>query len=138
MAKSDDDDVGYGRPPRRSQFKPGQSGNPRGRRSRKKMAEAEIVAMVRDELIELTLKGKKVKVTFFEAAIRKTFHTVLAKGGVRDLEKLLQLCARYGALPEDLRMAQDKAAADAVMDKLADIFDKMIPDDDPEEPLKAA
>lgn len=25
------DDVGYGKPPKRTQFKPGQSGNPKGR-----------------------------------------------------------------------------------------------------------
>jgi uncharacterized protein DUF5681 len=29
--REDNDNVGYGRPPRHSRFKPGQSGNPRGR-----------------------------------------------------------------------------------------------------------
>ena len=30
-SQSQDSDVGYGRPPKASQFKPGQSGNPNGR-----------------------------------------------------------------------------------------------------------
>lgn len=30
--EDDDEDVGYGKPPRRHQFKPGQSGNPKGRK----------------------------------------------------------------------------------------------------------
>jgi Family of unknown function (DUF5681) len=36
-----DDDVGYGKPPKNSQWKPGQSGNPRGRPKRKTLAESE-------------------------------------------------------------------------------------------------
>ena len=31
MPNSNDDTVGYGRPPKSTQFKPGQSGNPSGR-----------------------------------------------------------------------------------------------------------
>ncbi len=31
MAGTDDDGIGYGRPPLHSRFKPGESGNPRGR-----------------------------------------------------------------------------------------------------------
>jgi len=33
MTREDDDDdrVGYGKPPKRTRFRPGQSGNPRGR-----------------------------------------------------------------------------------------------------------
>lgn len=31
MSEDDDDDVGYGKPPKRTQWKKGQSGNPRGR-----------------------------------------------------------------------------------------------------------
>jgi hypothetical protein len=31
MADDNDDEVGYGKPPKHGQFKPGKSGNPRGR-----------------------------------------------------------------------------------------------------------
>lgn len=35
MGKKDDDRVGYKRPPKKNQFKKGQSGNPKGRPKRK-------------------------------------------------------------------------------------------------------
>jgi uncharacterized protein DUF5681 len=123
MAKGKDYEVGYGKPPSQHRFQKGQSGNPRGRRSAK-LNEAELVAKVRDELITLTINGKTRRITAFEAAIRKTHMTVLAKGNVRDLEKLFQLYARYGAEPEELRNAQAKEAADKVIGTILDIFQK--------------
>ena len=113
--------VGYGKPPPEHRFKPGQSGNPRGRKSRKRN-ESEIIAMVRDELVTMTINGKTRRITAFEAATRKTFSTCLAKGNVRDLEKLFQLFARYGAEPEEQRIAQAKEAADKVLETISDIF----------------
>lgn len=123
MADRDDYEVGYGKPPSQHRFKKGQSGNPNGRR-RKKLNEAELVAKVRDELITMTINGKTERITLFEAALRKTYMTVLAKGSVRDLEKLLQLYARFGAEPEALRNAQMKEDADKVLDTIAEIFRK--------------
>lgn len=113
--------VGYGKPPPQHRFQKGQSGNPRGRRSRK-LNESELIAKVRDELITMTINGKTRKITAFEAAIRKTHMTVLSKGNVRDLEKLFQLYARFGAEPEAQRIAQAKEAADKVLETISDIF----------------
>ena len=123
MADGKDYDVGYGKPPAQHRFKKGQSGNPNGRR-RRKLNEAELVAKVRDELITMTVNGKPQRVTLFEAALRKTYMAVLAKGSVRDLEKLLQLYARFGAEPEALRNAQMKEDAEKVLETIATIFRK--------------
>jgi hypothetical protein len=123
MAERKDYDVGYGKPPPQHRFQKGQSGNPRGRRSAK-LNEAELIAKVRDEPITMTINGKVRKVTAFEAAVRKTYMTVLAKGNVRDLEKLLQLYARFGAEPEALRNAQMKEDADKVIETIMTIFHK--------------
>lgn len=123
MAEGKNYEVGYGKPPRQHQFQKGQSGNPRGRKSAK-LNEAELVAKVRDELITMTINGKTRRVTAFEAVLRRTYMTVLAKGSVRDLEKLLQLYARFGAEPEALRNAQMKEDADKVIDTIVDIFRK--------------
>jgi hypothetical protein len=49
MTKSESEPVGYGRPPTRSRFKPGHSGNPRGRPKRRS-----IKADLRDALSETT------------------------------------------------------------------------------------
>lgn len=115
--------VGYGKPPPQHRFKKGQSGNPRGRPSAKRN-EAEIIAMVRDELMTVTINGKTKKVTAFEAAVRKALMTALSRGSVGDIEKIFKLFARYGAEPEDLRNAQMKEAADKVTDTLLEIFRK--------------
>jgi hypothetical protein len=123
MADGKDYEVGYGKPPPQHRFKKGQSGNPRGRKS-VKLNEAEIIAKVRDELVTMTINGKTTRITAFEAAVRKTHMTVLAKGNVRDFEKLLQLYARYGAEPEALRIAQTKEAADKVLETIRTIFNK--------------
>ncbi|MEG3155132.1 DUF5681 domain-containing protein [Sphingomonas sp. RB1R13] len=122
--------VGFRRPPEHSRFKPGQSGNPAGRKNRRKMREAEIVAMVRDEPIEIMLKGKKVKVSMFEATLRRTYQCVLTKGSVRELEKLLELCAKFGALPADFQAEEARRGAESVMQKIRTIFDRTVPDDD--------
>ena len=39
----DDDDIGHGRPPKRTQFKPGVSGNPKGRPKRKPADVSEVI-----------------------------------------------------------------------------------------------
>lgn len=121
MADDRDYEVGYGKPPPQHRFQKGRSGNPRGRKSRK-LTETELIAKIRDELITMTINGKTRRVTAFEAAIRKTHMTVLAKGNVRDLEKLFQLYARHGAEPEVQRIAREKEAADQVLDTIANIF----------------
>ena len=50
MSNDDDDYVGYGRPPKKHRFKPGQSGNPAGRQkgSRNKLGEDFIAALYED------------------------------------------------------------------------------------------
>ena len=70
-----DYEVGYGRPPKASQFKPGQSGNRAGRRS-KKVASAdsqtirEISAREARRIVKLHENGQPIELTVFEAIIR--------------------------------------------------------------------
>lgn len=121
MAEGKDYPVGYGKPPPQHRFQKGQSGNPRGRKSQK-LNESETVAKVRDELITTTINGKVRRITLFEAVLRKAHVTVLNKGNVRDLEKLLALYARYGADPMTQRIAREKEAADQVLETIRTVF----------------
>jgi len=61
-------DVGYGRPLRGHQFKPGQSGNPRGRPKGAKN-EATILRILLNRKIEIREGARTRKVTIFEAIL---------------------------------------------------------------------
>ncbi|MBC7495977.1 MAG: hypothetical protein H7243_02275 [Sphingomonadaceae bacterium] len=58
----DDDRVGYGRPPRHSRFKPGQSGDPRGRRPGAKGATA-VIAAALAEKVAVTESSRRRRIT---------------------------------------------------------------------------
>jgi hypothetical protein len=124
-------EVGYRKPPLDGRFRKGRSGNPAGRK-RIKSTKAEIIAKVRDEPITVTIDGQRRQISFFEAGIRRVHATVLTKGNISDLEKLIRLYEKHGVAPEQERLAQAKENADRVMDRIMDIFDKTVPDDPPE------
>jgi hypothetical protein len=83
--------VGYGRPPRQHQFKPGQSGNPRGRpRGRKN--EATILDELLHRQIEVREKNRVRRITVLEGMLLKFAEDAL-KGNPKAAAFLL---TRYG------------------------------------------
>lgn len=85
--------TGYGKPPKESQFKPGQSGNPKGRpkgaKSLKSVVQKELASK-----IEIRVQGKKTRTTKLEAAIMKLVNDALS-GNAKALSELLKLAAAY-------------------------------------------
>lgn len=65
-ASAPENEVGYGKPPRTHQFKPGQSGNPKGRPKGAK-SEATILYELLHRKIPIREGGKTRKVTVLEA-----------------------------------------------------------------------
>jgi hypothetical protein len=64
--------VGYGKPPKHSQFKPGQSGNPSGRkRKEKKFSDPNPVREILLEEIKIMINGKKRKMSKAQALVHK-------------------------------------------------------------------
>ncbi|WP_221794432.1 DUF5681 domain-containing protein [Aquisediminimonas sediminicola] len=62
MAEPEPNDaVGYGRPPRHTRFKPGQSGNPRGR-PRRKQSMADLLEPVLSEKVTVSINGIRKRV----------------------------------------------------------------------------
>ncbi len=93
---SSDYEVGCGKPPKEYQFKPGQSGNPRGRPKSKRSGSTDISELL-GEPIKVTTGGKVREMGPFEASLRK-----LAKRAVdKDLpaiRKFVRVCEEYGVL----------------------------------------
>ncbi len=88
-----DSDVGYGRPPQAHQFKPGQSGNPRGR-PRGVKNEATILYELLHRKISIREGGRTRKITVLEAILLRFTEDSL-KGNTKSAAFLLN---RHGTL----------------------------------------
>lgn len=102
--------VGYGRPPAVSQFKPGQSGNPNGRpkgaRNRSSMAHDAL-----ERAISVKEKGKWRKTTVRKAAYRCLAEKAIA-GDVKALDYLLSLESNERPTEPDHADSEQSAAKD--------------------------
>jgi hypothetical protein len=105
--ETDDDEVGYGKPPRANQFKPGESGNPKGRPKGAK-SEATILQDLLQQKIGLNDRGKTRKITLHEAILRRIAEDCL-KGNTKSAAFLLN---RYHTMtagaPEEAGLSEDE------------------------------
>jgi hypothetical protein len=83
----DADEVGYGKPPRAHQFKPGQSGNPKGRKKGVKN-EATILQELLQQKVALNDRGRKRKIMLLEAVLRRIIEDCL-RGNTKSAAFLL-------------------------------------------------
>jgi hypothetical protein len=86
--------VGKGRPPRNRQFKPGQSGNPRGSRKRNDWD----VAAILDEEVVVQRGSRQVKMSGFEFTARALIRRALQDKNLQAAIDLLRMCERYNAI----------------------------------------
>jgi hypothetical protein len=101
-------EVGYGKPPVATRFKPGQSGNPRGRPKAAKGLKTMVRETLTQKVAVRTGAGEK-KMSRMEAVLHKTIELAM-KGNAR---ALLQLTSLYAsAVPEAALMAATSIAPD--------------------------
>jgi hypothetical protein len=105
-----DDKVGYGRPPRHSRFKPGQSGNPRGRPRGARNLKTEIEEEM-NERITLRENGRELKVSKRRAIIKAMVGKTL-KGDVRAANTLISTMLRLTESSEAIVEPDDLSAED--------------------------
>jgi Family of unknown function (DUF5681) len=90
---SGDYEVGFGRPPKRTRWKKGQSGNRRRRKARRAATPVEFIDKLLLSLIDITENGKARRVTTLEAILLRLWEKDL--GGNR---RALAVRLKYGEL----------------------------------------
>ncbi|MDP1027101.1 DUF5681 domain-containing protein [Sphingomonas sp. KR1UV-12] len=111
-------EVGYGKPPVARRFKPGQSGNPRGRPKGSKNLDT-MVREILDERITVNTPTGPKRVPRIEVLLRKSIE-VAAKGNPRMVEQVLrQYAAAYAAQASAQAVATEAAVEVSEADVLA-------------------
>jgi hypothetical protein len=113
--EDDDEEVGYGKPPRAYTWKPGQSGNLKGRKKGVKN-EVTILQELLQHKVSLNERGKTRKITLLEAILRKVMEDCL-RGNIKSIGFLLN--RYYAAAANDAAQADlsedDKAVLEAYL-----------------------
>jgi hypothetical protein len=116
--KAEDDlKVGYKRPPRRSRFQPGRSGNPRGRQKAVRNLRSDVKRTL-ETPVRLNEQGRARRVSTQEAALLRLREKAL-KGDARSLDRLLELAQTFNSgaaiesFGENSVAAEDQAILDA-------------------------
>lgn len=96
---TDDYEVGYGRPPKGGQFKPGQSGNPKGRRKGSKNLATDLAEEL-GETIRIREGDRNLRVSKQRAMLKALVSKAL-KGDARAASLLIALVAQATQNPTD-------------------------------------
>ncbi|WP_152997683.1 DUF5681 domain-containing protein [Methylobacterium sp. GXS13] len=116
----DDYEIGYRRPPRHTQFKPGTSGNRRGRPRRSKNIDT-LFEQHLDRLVTVTRDGRKVRVSVREVVVMNIVKAA-ANGDARARELVLRHMREsgrpdpFGAKPYDDKILAELAATVVPLD----------------------
>ena len=82
-------EVGYGKPPKATQFKPGQSGNPRGKRRRPKSVPDQLAEILKRK-VPITRNGRQRQVSMQEVMLTTLVNNA-AKGDLRAFKCVIEL-----------------------------------------------
>lgn len=131
--------VGYGRPPKKNQFRPGHSGNPRGRPRGSKNA-ATVLNQVLAEKVTVNENGRRRRVTKLEAAFKQVVNRAAA-GEVTASRLLIQILPMLNgildeALPASLRTEADLEILQGLLGRLKAADSTHLTDTAPQEEEK--
>lgn len=105
--------VGYGRPPKHSQFQPGQCGNQRGRPKGQRNLATDLKAVL-DQKVTVTENGKTKEMSKLEMMLVTAVNRAI-KGDPKSLMAVFTIMTRIGskdleAIPEHLEETPEDAA----------------------------
>ena len=122
---ADDYEVGYGKPPKDSQFKEGQSGNKCGRPKGAKNLKTEVVEEL-TEMVKMRVGDRTLKISK-QRALLKMLWLKGMKGDSRALSSLLGLVLRILGLegmpaePEIVLTSAERAALDSFFKRVEEV-----------------
>lgn len=87
-----DDEVGYGKPPKKHQFQKGQSGNPKGRKKGARGLKTDLQAELVSKMT-IQINGKAITATK-QRLMLKTLTARAAAGDTRSTDKLVDIIAK--------------------------------------------
>lgn len=95
---NDSDAIGYGKPPKHSRFKPGKSGNPKGRKKGSKSYRETVRTIVNERIKVKTPSGTK-RITKLEALLLGNLNKAL-KGDAKATDQVLKILRDAGMADE--------------------------------------
>ena len=92
-----EDAVGYGKPPKRTQFKAGQSGNPKGRTKGRRNLKSDLTALLKKR-VTIREDGELRHVTRQEAILLSLFEKAI-RGDVKAASQMIAMLLRFELSP---------------------------------------
>jgi hypothetical protein len=96
-ADSTENAVGYGQPPRGNQFKPGQSGNPKGRPKGSRSVGSVLQDILRQK-VAVTENGRTRRLSTLDVVLRRLANDAM-RNETSAVKLILTLVERYGESP---------------------------------------
>lgn len=106
MAKSNSNG-GYGKPPKKNQFKPGKSGNPKGRTKESKNFDKILEELFQKKIV-IKENGEERKVTIKVALTQKLLVKALYEGDLKAMELLLKHIDRLDTKAAEKMLLEEK------------------------------
>jgi hypothetical protein len=103
-------DIGYGRPPKKGQFRPGQSGNPTGRRKASPTIGVRLQELMNSK-ITVTENGRSRRISRLDVMLRQLTNDAM-RGDKRAFKLLMEFLHRYDAAVEGTVRSEEMASED--------------------------
>ncbi|MXO70261.1 DUF5681 domain-containing protein [Alteraurantiacibacter buctensis] len=113
----DDYEIGYAKPPRATQFVPGQSGFA-GRKHKKVEPHNQMISRILNEEVEVS--GQKM--TKLALVVLQTVNKTIKGGRPQDLKILLEMLEKHGVMTKVDAAEEARIGADEAMAKVSQIF----------------
>src|SRR6478672_8714805 len=103
-------EVGYGKPPKQSQFRPGQSGNPRGRRKGLRNLVTDVKSTLGTPV--KVKEGGRTRTKSTQEGVLMLLREKALRGDARALDRFVELAVRFNNDAAEVGSAQALAADD--------------------------